>query len=124
MDPSRLQSFAAIFTVADVTRALSVYVGRLGFVEQFRVGEPPSYAIIDRDNVSLHLMAGERAPDNVGRSAIYVFVDNADGLHAEFIARACPIEEPPADYDYGMREFSLRDPDGNRITFGQEIPRA
>jgi hypothetical protein len=28
------------------------------------------------------------------------------------------------DFDYGMREMSLRDPDGNRITFGQEVKAA
>jgi len=25
----------------------------------------------------------------------------------------------PADFFYGMREMSVRDPDGNRLTFGQ-----
>jgi hypothetical protein len=28
---------------------------------------------------------------------------------------------PPTDFSYGMREMSVRDPDGNRITFGQQV---
>jgi hypothetical protein len=29
------------------------------------------------------------------------------------------FEAPPGDFFYGMREMSVRDPDGNRLTFGQ-----
>ena len=36
----------------------------------------------------------------------------------------CPIEVVPEDFSYGMREMSVRDPDGNRVTFGEEIKRA
>ena len=41
-------------------------------------------------------------------------------VHGELQALGCPIEVPPTDFFYGMREMSVRDPDGNRITFGQE----
>jgi uncharacterized glyoxalase superfamily protein PhnB len=50
-----------------------------------------------------------------------VFTAGVDALHDELRALGCDIERAPADYDYGMREMSLRDPDGNRITFGQEV---
>jgi hypothetical protein len=29
------------------------------------------------------------------------------------------FKAPPADFFYGMREMSVRDSDGNRISFGQ-----
>jgi len=56
-----------------------------------------------------------------GRSSIYVFVTDVDRLHTELQDLGCPIEVPPADFFYGMREMSVRDPDGNRITFGQPV---
>ena len=119
--PVRLNAFAAVFTVADVGASLSFYLGRLGFREHFRLGDPPSYAIVARDAVSLHLTPASEAPETCGRSSIYVFVADVDRFHAELQAVGCPIEVPPADFFYGMREMSVRDPDGNRITFGQEV---
>ena len=118
--PVRLNAFAAVFTVADVAASLGFYLGRLGFREHFRLGDPPSYAIVERDAVSLHLMPASEAPETCGRSSIYVFVDDVDQLHTELHALGCPIEVPPTDFFYGMREMSVRDLDGNRITFGQE----
>ena len=118
--PVRLKAFAAVFTVADVAASLGFYLARLGFREHFRLGDPPSYAIIERDAVSLHLMPASEAPESCGRSSIYVFVTAVDQLHTELHALGCPIEVPPADFFYGMREMSVRDLDGNRITFGQE----
>jgi hypothetical protein len=62
--PARqLLAFAAVFTVSDVGRSLEFYLNRLGFHEFFRLGDPPSYAIAERDAVSLHLMpASQEAP--------------------------------------------------------------
>ncbi|MBS0561121.1 MAG: VOC family protein [Proteobacteria bacterium] len=118
---SRLTAFAAVFTVSDVTAALNFMVGRLGFDEHYRTGKPPSYAIVERGAVSLHLMAAVQSPQTLGRSSIYVFVESVDRLHLELQERGCPVECPPAETDYGMREMAVRDPDGNRITFGEEL---
>jgi uncharacterized glyoxalase superfamily protein PhnB len=117
----RLRSFSAVFTVRDVAAVLAFYVGRLGFTEQFRSGDPPSYASIERDMVSIQLMPMAQSPDTLGLSTIYVFVDGADALHEALLARGAAIELAPAEIAYGMHEMSLRDPDGNRITFGQAV---
>ena len=119
-----LAAFAAVFTVSDVGRSLALYLGRLGFREFLRLGDPPSYAIVERDAVSPHLMPASQEARDLGRSSIYVFAADVDALHDELRALGCPIGTAPADYDYGMREMSVRDPDGNRIIFGQEVKAA
>jgi catechol 2,3-dioxygenase-like lactoylglutathione lyase family enzyme len=119
--PRELQAFAAVFTVGDVGAGIAFYVERLGFRIHFRMDDPPDYAIVERDAVSLHLMPAERAPASRGQSSIYVFVADVDRLHAEMKGRGAAIETAPTDYAYGMREMSVRDPDGNRITFGREV---
>jgi catechol 2,3-dioxygenase-like lactoylglutathione lyase family enzyme len=120
---SRLTAFAAVFTVAEVAASLRFFVDRLGFKVDFQMDDPPSYAIIERDAVSLHLMPASQEARGLGRSSIYVFVAGVDALHGELKSRGCPIESAPEDYFYGMREMSVRDPDGNRVTFGQEIKK-
>lgn len=122
-EPSALQAFAAVFTVSDVGRGMEFYRRALGFREYFRLGDPPTYAIIARDAVYVHLMPASRDANSLGRSTIYVFAADVDALHADLCGRGCPIERAPADYEYGMRELSVRDPDGNRITFGQEVKK-
>jgi catechol 2,3-dioxygenase-like lactoylglutathione lyase family enzyme len=119
--PARLQAFAAVFTVAEVGPSLRFFTERLGFSIHFQMGDPPSYAIVERDAVSLHLMPASQDAAGLGRSSVYVFVAGVDALHDELTGRGCPIEIPPKDFAYGMREMSVRDPDGNRVTFGEEI---
>jgi predicted enzyme related to lactoylglutathione lyase len=121
--PVKLTAFAAVFTVSDVATAHRFYLDRLGFRSEFTLGEPMTYAIIERDTVQLHLMPVARAPEALGRSSIYVFAAGVDALHQELKGRGCAIEVPPQDFDYGMRETSVRDPDGNRITFGEEVKK-
>jgi catechol 2,3-dioxygenase-like lactoylglutathione lyase family enzyme len=123
MAPVRLTAFAAVFTVAEVAASLRFYTERLGFKVGFQMDDPPTYAIVERDTVSLHLMPAAQEARGLGRSSIYVFVAGVDALHGELKGRFCPIESAPQDYFYGMREMSVRDPDGNRITFGQEVKK-
>lgn len=117
----RLRGFSAVFTVRDVGAAIGFYRDRLGFSVQFRMGEPPTYAIIENDPVSLHLMPVTQDAAALGLSSIYVYVQDIAGLHDDLVGRGCPIEVAPKDLAYGMREMSVRDPDGNRITYGQDI---
>jgi hypothetical protein len=82
----KLVAFAAVFTVGDVSRSLEFYLTRLGYREFFRLGDPPSYAIVERDPVSLHLMPASQDARGLGRSSIYVFTANVDELHDELRA--------------------------------------
>jgi catechol 2,3-dioxygenase-like lactoylglutathione lyase family enzyme len=119
--PARLQSFSSVFAVSDVGRSLAFFSDKLGFRVEFRMGDPVEYAIIERDMVSLHLMPASRDPSALGQARIYVFAAGVDALHEELRLLGCPIEMAPKDLTYGMREMSVRDPDGNRLTFGEEV---
>jgi catechol 2,3-dioxygenase-like lactoylglutathione lyase family enzyme len=118
---ARLRVLSAVLVVADVARSLDFYVGTLGCTECFRVGDPPDYAAVEREALVLNLMPASRAPSAHGQAHLHVMVTGLDALHAELVARGCAMEVPPTEFWYGLREFSLRDPDGNRITFGEEV---
>ena len=102
------------------------YCHGLGFGVEFRYRpneseHDPCYLGVVRDGVVLHLSTFPG--DGVPGSAVYVFVDDVDRLHAEFISKGVPIDTPPVDQTWGMREMFVRDPDGNRVQFGQVRPR-
>lgn len=109
---------ATCFHVTDLGRALEWYTGVLAFTEQFRFGD---YAGISHGEVTIHL-AGPSVPNGrtPGQGSIYIFCDDVDSWHAEISARGAVSQAPPKDYEYGMRDFVLPDPDGNLIGFGQE----
>ena len=46
---------------------------------------------------------------------------NVDDIYAGMVSRGAVIEHPLVDNPYGMRDFSIVDPDGNRYTFGTDI---
>jgi catechol 2,3-dioxygenase-like lactoylglutathione lyase family enzyme len=113
---------ATIFSVRDLAASVAHYRDVLGFTVTFQYGEPAFYACLCRDEVAIHLRAGTRW--NPGNGAIAVFVKDVDALHAELIARGAKVLKPPQDYDYGMRDFDVTDPDGNQLTFGMETQSA
>ena len=71
---------------AAASNTISYYLGRLGFREHYRLGDPVSYAIVERDAVSVHLMPASQDPRGLGRSSIYVFVADVDEVHRQLQA--------------------------------------
>jgi uncharacterized glyoxalase superfamily protein PhnB len=61
--------------------------------------------------------------DHVGQSWAYVVVADADAHHARAVAAGAEIVRPLEDQDYGSRDYSARDPEGNLWSFGTYDPR-
>ena len=117
-----LTAAAAVFAVSDMQASLAWYRDRLGFNVHFTWEEPVSYACLCQDSVDLHL-ATTRSPDSltIGRGNLCVFVRDVDALYARLVTAGVMIPQPPQDWPYGMREFVVTDPDGNRLIFGQHV---
>lgn len=104
--------------VADLQRTITFYRDRLGLtVDVLWPDESPSFAILARDGVSLgFFLRGDRPPEALGASELYIQVSDADAVHAALRERV-PIEWGPEVYSYGCREFAVRDPDGYLVIF-------
>jgi catechol 2,3-dioxygenase-like lactoylglutathione lyase family enzyme len=109
---------ATVFVVRDIVASIKHYRDVLGFKITFQYGNPTFYACLCRDEVNLHLLAAQQTPRLPGNGAVCVFVDDVDSLHSDLAAHGAKVVKPPKDYDYGMRDFDVLDPDGNHLTFG------
>lgn len=80
------------------------------------------------------LMLGQVRDDAFGRLAgplegrrtdgLYLAVEDPDALHAGVRAAGAEIVMDLTDTDYGSRDFSCRDPEGNLWSFGTYWPKA
>src|SRR5436309_10937091 len=59
---------------------------------------------------------------HVGHGWIYVVVEDADAHYAQAKAAGAEIVREPTDQDYGSRDYSARDPEGNLWSFGTYSP--
>jgi len=57
-------------------------------------------------------------PLGPGTFGAYVVTDDPDGLCARARAAGARITAEPHDTDYGSRDFTARDPEGNHWSFG------
>lgn len=100
--------------LGDVLAGVAYYRDVLGFQVNFA---HENIGVMDRDAVRLLLVA--RTPAHAGAGSCYVYVEDADALHAELTGRGARVEGAPVDRPWGLREFRVHDPEGNWITFGQ-----
>jgi len=105
--------------VRDLRAAIAFYTEKLGFTPGFTWGDPPTFAGVELDQVSIHLRQG--TPGTTG-GEVYFVVDDVDHLYQRHRDNGVAIASPPANEPWGLREYGLLDPDGNRLGFGQHLP--
>ncbi len=115
-----LTGAATLFTVRDIAKSTEHYRDALGFTVTFQYGKPTFYVCLCRDDVSRHLVAADQTKRLPGNGSVCIFVKDVDSLHHELATRGAKVVKPPQNYDYGMRDFDVVDPDGNQLTFGME----
>jgi len=79
--------------------------------------EQDDIGVLDRDEVRVLLIA--RTPRHTGIGSAYLYVRDADALHAELLKKGANIQGTPVSQPWGLREFSVLDQEGNRLTFGK-----
>ncbi|MEV4713861.1 VOC family protein [Micromonospora sp. NPDC049374] len=117
----RFDRVAPVVPVRDLDAALGRY-RRLGFTTRAYAGGE-RYGFVERGAVSVHLTEwAEHDPAHTA-STLYLYVSDADTLHAEWAASGVEGRlTDPRDTPYGLREFAFVDPDGTLHRVGSPIP--
>ncbi len=108
-----VRGFEPIFKVADVARS-AAWFEQAGFEVSFH---DDTYAFAHRDlHLTIHLAVAEPA----GRGALYLLCQDADQVAGDWREAGIDVDGP-RDEEYGKREGSVTDPDGNVIRFGSPL---
>jgi catechol 2,3-dioxygenase-like lactoylglutathione lyase family enzyme len=115
-----------LLVVSDLQRSIDFYVRKLGFVDPNAHGDPPCFAMMNRDGFDLMLsLAEDRSHVRPhGAHGTWDFYMSISDLSAEMQALECagvPLAKGPKETVYAMREIEVLDPDGYRICFGQDV---
>lgn len=118
-----------LIQVFDMPKALAFYRDILGFERVQASGEGDEIDWCWLKLGAAHLMlntAYERherppAPDAQrvaahDDTALYFDCESADAIYAALVAKGVPLD-PPRTAPYGMRQLTLRDPDGYQLCF-------
>ena len=131
-----IKSVSPLLQVADLQRSRKLYADTLGFTENWFDGE--GFAIVCRDGCTLFLaqkqvevdlrnLAARAARDGYANYDLHFNCEagTVDGLWAEYRDAGARIADAfangPIDRDYGIRDFSVIDPDGYELVFGAPL---
>ncbi|MEZ5404186.1 MAG: VOC family protein [Bryobacteraceae bacterium] len=124
-----VRQIVPLFFTTDLPTSLTYYKEKLGFECLGMWHDPPVYAIVARDRHAIHFRRAEPPapnPDKYSEELLdaYVFVEDADALHAEYAARGVEFTRGLADMPWSAREFVVKDCDGRLLAFGANAEAA
>lgn len=122
-----MQTFFPTLRYQDARAAIEFLERAFGF--EARAVHPSGDGPVEHAEVGLGdqvAMLGSDRPDDrwgsrAGLGWIYVAVDDVDAVHARASAAGAEVT-PITEQDYGSRDFSARDLEGNQWSFGTYRP--
>lgn len=104
-----------VFEVADVERSLPFYSEVLGLTPHWRWQD--TAAGLYTESLELYLAKA----DTPRPSRVAVFVDDSDAALERYRAAGADVVQGIETKPWGLRGFTLRDPDGNLIDVAHEV---
>lgn len=110
----------------DVQAGADFLVAAFGFVQHVAHEDPSGavqYVEMSLDGAPLGFGPKvEGSAFDTGPSAVYISLDEVDGMYDRAVAAGAEIVMKPTDQDYGSRDFIAKDPEGNLWCFGTFRP--
>jgi uncharacterized glyoxalase superfamily protein PhnB len=121
-----VRQIAPVFFTVNIPATLVYYQDKLGFACTGTWLDPPVYAIVARDGLTIHFRCAEPPTPNPDKYAeelldAYLSVDDADVLYEEYAARGVEFTREPGDTPWQRREFVVKDCDGRLLAFGSKL---
>ena len=122
---TKIHQITPFVHVPDLQEALAFFCDLLGFELRYRES---NYAYVELAGCGLRMLeetARRLTADGKARVAVYVDVSDIDALHDELgpALASLPLErvEPLMNKPWHQREFQVRMPDGDWLTFGMAV---
>ena len=114
-----------VLAVQDLKTSAAYYRDVLGFSKDPIDAEGWSFLTRDSFGVMLGECRDEKPASELGDHSYFAYwhLDDVDEFYHEIVAKGALVRSEPSDKPWGLREFSLRTPDGHRITCGQQLRR-
>jgi len=121
-----IRRIAPQFFSMDISRTLAYYKDKLGFECVGVWQDPPTYAIVARDQHAIHFRCAEPPTANPDKYAdelldAYLSIDDADALYTEYAARGVEFTRELSNTPWNWREFVVKDCDGRLLAFGANL---
>jgi uncharacterized glyoxalase superfamily protein PhnB len=109
-----------ILEVSDVPRAIAYYRDVFGLTPAWMWEERIGGVHTDHSSIEIYLSRSERPSP----SRLAVFVDDADATYEKYRAAGADIVDKLNTQPWGLRGFTVRDPDRNLIGIAHEVHSA
>jgi len=121
-----IRQIAPQFFTLNIPATLAYYKTKLGFECLGTWQDPPVYAIIARDQQTIHFRCADPPTANPNKYAdelldAYLHIEDADALYAEYAARGVEFIRGLANTPWNCREFVVKDCDGRLLAFGASL---
>jgi len=112
-----LKSSSPIFAVRDVKASITFYRDVLGFSGEWLWGDPVDFGGIHCGPVHVMFHRQPEIAQHIAGHEHHYWSDELEALHAKHVASAAPIISPIENKPWGLREYTVRDPDGYHLRF-------
>ena len=120
-----IYSTVSVIATDDIEKSILYYTDILGFLPDFKYGEPPVYAGVKSGNAEIYFtldpsLSGTYKANNL-KPEIFIWVPDVNSLFNTHIEKGAEIVEPVGDRPWGARQYVVKEINGYHLKFAQPL---
>jgi uncharacterized glyoxalase superfamily protein PhnB len=121
----KVHSTVPVIATDDIETSIAYYVNVLGFVFDFKYGEPIVYAGVKAGTAEIYFAKDttliNRLKENNLNPEIFIWIVDAEISFKEHAGKGAEIIEPLSDRPWGAKQYVIRDINGYHLKFAQPL---
>jgi catechol 2,3-dioxygenase-like lactoylglutathione lyase family enzyme len=125
--PSSTQIHRAVPVIGteDIQKSISYYIDVLGFLFDFKYGEPAVYAGVKSGSAEIYFTHDPHLAKIIKEQKlnpeVFIWIPDAIHLFKKHVDKGAEIFEPLSDRSWGSRQYVIREINGYHLKFAQAL---
>lgn len=122
---SRFNHSAVILRSNNIQKSIDFYKNIFNFSIDYISGNPINYAVVFRDEVYIHITNEKTLPYLTHISSVFIVIEGITEVYEKCVSEKTEILNSLELQNHGqgviLKEFTIKDPDGNTLRIGELI---
>ncbi len=121
----KIHSAVPVIATDDIEKSLSYYIDVLGFLFDFKYGDPPVYAGVKSGSAEIYFTNNHDfvyiIKEKNLHPEIFIWIEDVESLYREHVINGAQIIEPMFDRPWGARQYVIKEINGYYLKFAQPL---
>jgi uncharacterized glyoxalase superfamily protein PhnB len=122
---NKIHSTVPVISTGDIEKSIDYYITVLGFLFDFKYGEPLVYAGVKCGGAEIYFTHDTNLASAIKEKKynpeVFIWIEDAENFYKEHVSKGAEVVEPVSARPWGSIQYVIKDINGYHLKFAQPL---